>query len=84
MQSRRNGNAAGESVVSQERKFSPLAQTERWSLTTLWKKLVKIGAKAICHGRCVAFQFTEVAVPRELFWKILGLIDDLRPRPGPA
>ncbi len=26
----------------------------------------------------------EVAVPRELFRKILSLIDDLRPRPAPA
>ena len=31
----------------------------------------------------VTFQLAEVAVPRELFRKILGLIDDLRPRPVP-
>ncbi len=45
---------------------------------------MKIGAKVISHGRYIAFQMAEVAVPRELFRKILSLIDDLRPRPAPA
>ena len=45
---------------------------------------MKIGAKVVSHGRYVTFQLAEVAVPRELFRKILGLIDDLRPRPAPA
>ena len=36
------------------------------------------------HGRYVTFQLAEVAVPRDLFRKILRLIDDLRPRPAPA
>jgi hypothetical protein len=53
-------------------------------LTTPRAKLVKIGAKIVRHGRCVTFQLTEVAVPRELFRKILSLIDDLRRRPVPA
>ena len=57
---------------------------EHWSLTTLWEKLVKIGAKVVSHGRYVTFQLAEVAVPRELFRKILRLIDELRPRPAPA
>jgi hypothetical protein len=39
---------------------------QRWSLTTLREKLVKIGAKAVRHGRYVTFQLAEVAVPREL------------------
>ena len=52
--------------------------------TTLREKLVKIGAKVVSHGRYVTFQLAEVAVPRELFRKILSLIDDLRPRPAPA
>ncbi len=47
-------------------------------------KLVKVGAKIVRHGRYVTFQLAEVAVPRELFRKILSLIDDLRPRPAPA
>ncbi|MDP7179013.1 MAG: transposase, partial [Verrucomicrobiota bacterium] len=55
-----------------------------WSLTTLREKLVKIGAKVVRHGRYVTFQLAEVAVPRELFRKILSLIDDLRRRPIPA
>ena len=59
-------------------------EVEHWSLTTLREKLVKIGAKVVRHGRYVTFQLAEVAVPRSLFQKILGLIDDLRPRPVPA
>ena len=56
-------------------------EVEHWSLTMLREKLVKIGVKV---GRYVTFQLTEVAVPRNLFQKILSLIDDLRPRPAPA
>ena len=59
-------------------------EVEHWSLTTLREKLVKIGAKVVRHGRYVTFQLAEVAVPRELFRKILSLIDDLRRRPIPA
>ncbi len=43
--------------------------------------MVKIGAKIVRHGRYVTFQKAEVALPRELFQKILRLIDDLRQRP---
>jgi len=57
---------------------------KHWSLTTLREKLVKIGAKVVRHGRYVTFQLAEVAVPRELFRKILSLIDDLRRRPVPV
>ncbi len=32
-------------------------EVEHWSLTTLSEKLVKIGAKAVHHGRYVTFQF---------------------------
>ncbi len=59
-------------------------EVEHWSMTTLREKLVKIGAKVVRHGRYVTFQLAEVAVPRELFRKILSLIDDLRPRPALA
>ncbi len=59
-------------------------EVEYWSLTTLREKLVKISAKVIRHGRYVTFQLAEVAVPKELFRKILSLIDDLRRRPAPA
>ena len=58
-------------------------EVEHWSLTTLREKLVKIGAKVVSHGRYVTFQLAVVAVPRELFRKILSLIDGLRPAPLP-
>jgi hypothetical protein len=58
-------------------------EVEHWSLTTLREKLVKIGAKVVSHGRYVTFQLAEVAVPRDLFRKILCLIDMLRPGPLP-
>jgi len=35
-----------------------------WSLTSLKEKLIKIGAKVVSHGRYVAFQMAEVAIPR--------------------
>jgi len=56
----------------------------QWSLTSLREKLIKIGAKVVHHARYAVFQMAEVAVPRELFEKILRLIDGLRRRPAPA
>jgi hypothetical protein len=50
---------------------------QHWSLTTLREKLVKIGAKVAKHSRYVIFQLAEVAIPRELFAKILGRIQRL-------
>jgi len=55
-----------------------------WSLTSLKEKLIKIGAKIISHGRYVAFQMAEVAIPRHLFANILRLIAELRPPPEPS
>jgi hypothetical protein len=52
-----------------------------WSLTSLKEKLIKIGAKVVSHGRYVAFQVAEVAVPRNLFADILRMIGELRPPP---
>ena len=60
------------------------APISEWSLTSLKEKLVKIGAKVVSHGRYVAFQMAEVAVPRTLFADILRLITELRPLPDPA
>ncbi len=54
------------------------------NLKVIWEMSVKIGAKVVSHGRYATFQLAEVAVPKDLFRKILGLIDDLRPRPAPA
>ena len=51
-----------------------------WSLTTLREKVVKIGAKVIAHARYTVFQMAEVAVPHDLFRRMLAMIDDLHPR----
>ncbi len=74
---------AGESVFSQQQKSVLPQEVEYWSLTTLREKLVKIGAKVVRHGRQIAFQLAEVAIPRSLFANILRLIDGLRPAPLP-
>jgi hypothetical protein len=52
-----------------------------WSLTTLREKLIKIGAKVVSHGRYVAFQMAEVAIPRTLFAAIVERIAALRSPP---
>jgi hypothetical protein len=57
---------------------------EPWSLTSLQKKLIKIGAKVVSHGRYVTFQLAEVAVSRQMFQEILSLIARLRAPPAPA
>jgi hypothetical protein len=56
-------------------------EVAQWSLSTLREKLVKIGARIVCHGRYVVFQLAEVAVPRALFAAILCRIDRLRGPP---
>ena len=58
-------------------------EVERWSLTTLREKLVKIGARIVRHGRYVVFQLAAVALPRALFAEILRRIEPLRPRSPP-
>jgi hypothetical protein len=55
-------------------------EMERWSLTSLREKVVKIGAKVIAHARYTVFQMAEVAMPRDLFRRVLEMIDSLRPR----
>ena len=55
--------------------------TKDRSMTTLKEKLIKIGAKVVNHGRYVAFQLAEVAIPRNLFADILRLIVELRAPP---
>jgi hypothetical protein len=57
---------------------------EPWSLTSLGEKLIKIGAIVVRHGRYVVFQTAKIAVPRQLFADILGLIARLRVPPAPA
>ena len=55
-----------------------------WSLSSLTEKLIKIGAKVISHGRSLAFQMADQAIPRQMFQQILRLIAELRPKPPPA
>ena len=57
------------------------AAISEWSLTTLREKLIKIGAKVVSHGRYVAFQMAEVAIPRRLFSTIVERIAALRSPP---
>jgi hypothetical protein len=54
---------------------------KNWSMTTLREKLIKIGAKVVSHGRYVALQLAEVAIPRNLFADILRMIAELRSPP---
>ena len=53
-------------------------------LAILKKKLIKIGAKVVRHGRYVTFQMAEVAVSRQMFADILSLIARVRASPAPA
>ena len=71
------------SPCSQKETLALPEEVEHWSLTTPHEKLVKIRAKVVRHGRYVTFQLAEVAVPRELFQKILRLVDGLRLAPLP-
>ncbi len=57
---------------------------KQWSLTSLKERLIKIGAKVVSHGRYVAFQMAEVAIPRQMFQETLRLIAELRPHPPPV
>jgi hypothetical protein len=54
--------------------------SERWSLTSLREKVVKIGAKVVAHGRYIVFQMAKMAVPQELFGRILDRIARRRAR----
>jgi len=49
-------------------------QMKDWSLTSLREKLIKIDAKVVSHGRYIAFQMAEVAIPRHVFAELLRLI----------
>jgi hypothetical protein len=55
------------------------AEVAQWSPTSLREKVVKIGAKIVSHGRYAIFQMAELAVPRDLFNRILDRIARLRP-----
>jgi hypothetical protein len=61
----------------------PEAVAQR-SLTSLREKLIEIGAKVVRHARYAVFEMAKVAAPRELFAKVLRLIDGLRRRQAAA
>ncbi len=50
----------------------------------MFEILIKIGAKVVSHGRYVAFQMAEIAIPKRMFEEILRRIAELRPQPPPA
>jgi len=60
------------------------ARVKDWSPMSLKEKLNKIGAKIVSHGRYVAFQMAEVAIPKNHIADILRVIAELRPPPDPA
>jgi len=55
-----------------------------WSLRSIQSRLIKIGARVVRHARAITFQLVEVAVPRDVFGKILAAIRNLKPPPRPA
>ncbi len=57
-------DARGRSAV--DRHLATPEPIKDWSLRSLKEKLIKIGAKVASHGRYVAFQVAEVAIPRHL------------------
>ncbi len=71
--------SGGSRPPHQNRKLAPPKEVERWSMTTMREKLIKIGAKVVRHGPYITFQLADVAIPRPLFAEILRLIDGLRP-----
>jgi Transposase DDE domain group 1 len=71
-------------IGSAERRQTLQRRVKDWSMTSLKEKLIKIGAKIVSHGRYVAFQIAEVAIPKNLFADILRMIAELRPPTNPA
>jgi hypothetical protein len=62
--------------------MGPPKEIEHWSLTTLRKELIKVGANVLHHGRYFTFLLVEV-IPKRLFAEILRGINQLRPTPLP-
>jgi hypothetical protein len=54
---------------------------EAWSLTSLRKKLIKIGAKVDSHGLHIIFQMVEIAIRRQMLREILSVMARLRAPP---
>ena len=63
---------------AQHSRSAPTADVALKIITPVKARLIKIGAKVVTHGRYVAFQMAEVAIPRDLFADILRMIAELR------
>ena len=63
------------------RRFALPREVSHWSLSSVQLKLVKIGAKVICHSSRTVFQMAEVAIPGALFAKMLARIRSLATAP---
>ena len=59
------------------RRFALPGEVSHWSLRSVQLKLIKIGARIINHARRTVVQMAEVAVPGELFAKVLDRIRSL-------
>ena len=55
---------------------------KHWSLRSVQIKLIKMGGRLVRHAGRLVFQFAEVAVPQEVFWRLLQRIAGLHPAPG--
>jgi len=56
------------------RRFALPSEVSHWSLSSIQLKLIKIGARVVCHSRRTVFQMAEVAVPEALFAALLERI----------
>ncbi|RJP29894.1 MAG: IS1380 family transposase [Actinobacteria bacterium] len=63
------------------RRFALPSEVSHWSLRSVQLKLIKIGARIVCHARRTVFQMAEVAVPGELFAEVLVRIRSLAAAP---
>lgn len=61
------------------RRPAALEPIKDWSPTSLMEKPIKVGAKGVDHGQCVAVQMVEAAIARNAFADIPRLSARLRP-----
>jgi hypothetical protein len=59
------------------RRLALPSEVSHWSLRSVQLKLIKMGARIINHARRTVFQMAEVAVPGEIFAKLLYRIRSL-------
>jgi len=61
------------------RTLATLELIKDWSMTSMKEKLIKIGAKVVSHGRYIAFQVAEVAIPKNPFAEVGGEMTPFNP-----